>query len=290
MKISSEAIQKKEFHIVFKGYKPEEVDDFLDVLAVEFEKMYKKILELQDGLDKLKFEGDKESVEMKNVIEKALVSAHRVADDIKLKAQEEADKMLNAKKIQEEEENNKLVSERKQLEENIGKLKTEYSYFKNQIIRFAEDLREKAAKIDEGETGETSEPISSNNEDVFRHQPGANTPISENKEPEADAPVDEGKLKLDLGNQPDEEEKEIEIETRSEKAVDYTRIEEEKVEEKEVKEKEVKEASEIRKEANELFKTLKKEEDDPDKPKVTRKKIDIANPDIINDFFKTDED
>ncbi len=32
------------------------------------------------------------------------------------------------------------------------------------------------------------------------------------------------------------------------------------------------------------------EDNDKENGKKTRKKIDIANPDIINDFFKTDED
>ncbi len=287
MKISSETIQKKEFHIVFKGYKPEEVDDFLDILAVEFEKMYKKISELQESLDKLKFEGDKESVEMKNVIEKALVSAHRVADDIKLKAQEEADKMLNAKKIKEEEENDRLISERKQLEENIRKLKTEYSSFKNQITRFAEDLREKASRIDEGKPEEISGPVEDNMGDRFKYQA------------ESIIPERESKLELDLKGQTDEIEKNAENETPPEKAPGSTGTEEEETEEEETEEEETeeeeketkaKDADEIRREANELFKTLKKEEDDTDKPKVNRKKIDIANPDIINDFFKTDED
>ncbi len=277
MKISSETIQKKEFHIVFKGYKPEEVDDFLDILAVEFEKMSKKISELQEGLDKLKFEGDKESVEMKNVIEKALVSAHRVADDIKLKAQEEADKMLNAKKIKEEEENDRLISERKQLEENIRKLKTDYSSFKNQITRFAEDLREKASRIDEGKPEEISGPAEDNMGDRFKYQA------------ESIIPERESKLELDLKGQTDEIEKNAENETPPEKAPGSTGTEEEETEEEE-KETKAKDADEIRREANELFKTLKKEEDDTDKPKVNRKKIDIANPDIINDFFKTDED
>ncbi|MCJ7665397.1 MAG: DivIVA domain-containing protein, partial [Actinobacteria bacterium] len=43
MIINSENIQKKEFHIVFKGYKPEEVDKFLDSLSIEFEKLRKRL-------------------------------------------------------------------------------------------------------------------------------------------------------------------------------------------------------------------------------------------------------
>ncbi|MBC7333844.1 MAG: DivIVA domain-containing protein, partial [Actinobacteria bacterium] len=34
MNITPEFIQKKEFHITFKGYSPEEVDKFLDLLSV----------------------------------------------------------------------------------------------------------------------------------------------------------------------------------------------------------------------------------------------------------------
>ena len=86
MNINSENIQKKEFHIVFKGYKPEEVDKFLDLLAVEFDKLQRRLGELEENMDSLKYEGDKESVKMKKVIQEALVSAHKVAEEIKQKA------------------------------------------------------------------------------------------------------------------------------------------------------------------------------------------------------------
>ncbi len=275
MKISSEAIQKKEFHIVFKGYKPEEVDDFLDTLAVEFGKMDKKILELQDSIDKLKFEGDKESVEMKNVIQEALVSAHQVADGIKAKAKEEADKMVNTKKLQQDEEYGKLISERKQLEENIVQLKTDYSHFKHQITKLTEDFREKTTRIDEEKPRDIPEAIK---EDV--------NPLESKTE-----------LELDLENKPyeikrgiEEEttlEKEIENETPIERSIDEASTEEVKAK---LEKSEEKEADKIKNEVNEMFGNLKNEADSTDKPKINRKKIDIANPDIINDFFKTDED
>ena len=47
MNINSENIQKKEFHIVFKGYKPEEVDKFLDQLSIEFDKLQKRVESLK---------------------------------------------------------------------------------------------------------------------------------------------------------------------------------------------------------------------------------------------------
>ncbi|MBE3128498.1 MAG: DivIVA domain-containing protein, partial [Actinobacteria bacterium] len=39
---NAELIRKKEFHIVFKGYKPEEVDKFLDIVSVEFDRLIRK--------------------------------------------------------------------------------------------------------------------------------------------------------------------------------------------------------------------------------------------------------
>jgi cell division initiation protein len=92
MNINSEYIQKKEFHTAFKGYSMEEVDKFLDVLAGEFEKITKKNKELQDNLDKVRYEGNIEQEDDVNkLVSDVLVSAHKVADEIKKKAQMDAE-------------------------------------------------------------------------------------------------------------------------------------------------------------------------------------------------------
>jgi len=62
---NAEFIRKKEFHIVFKGYKPEEVDKFLDIVSVEFDRLMKKTKDLQESLDKLKFESSDEETDIK---------------------------------------------------------------------------------------------------------------------------------------------------------------------------------------------------------------------------------
>jgi DivIVA domain-containing protein len=96
MEKSADFIRKKEFHIVFKGYKPEEVDKFLDILSVEFDRLLKRNRELQDSLDKLKFENTEDDTDIKKVIQDALISAHKVAEDIKAQAKKEADSMINS--------------------------------------------------------------------------------------------------------------------------------------------------------------------------------------------------
>ncbi|HAJ94603.1 MAG TPA: hypothetical protein DCP02_00060, partial [Actinobacteria bacterium] len=133
MSQNSESIQKKEFHIVFKGYKPEEVDKFLDMLSMEFDGLQKKIKGLEETLDSLKYEGDKESSKMKAVIQEALISAHRVAEEIKQKARVEAEELVSKKRMEEEQELKNLKNEKEKIKVNISELKIEYNDFRDQV-------------------------------------------------------------------------------------------------------------------------------------------------------------
>ncbi|MBN1383443.1 MAG: DivIVA domain-containing protein, partial [Elusimicrobia bacterium] len=149
MSINSESIQKKEFHVVFKGYKPEEVDSFLDILAVEFERLQRAYRELKNNVERLKYEGNKESTEMKKVIQEALVSAHRIAEDIKKKAEKEAEEIVKTKVIEEEESYKKLLRNKLQLEKEIEDLGKEYEGFKGKISKLVDDFKEAASRLEE---------------------------------------------------------------------------------------------------------------------------------------------
>ena len=159
LNINSENIQKKEFHIVFKGYKPEEVDKFLDLLSVEFDKLKKKVEELGENMDSIKYEGDRESVKMKRVIQEALVSAHKVAEEIKQKAKTEARKLVNNRRLEEEQAISKIQAEREMLQQNIARLKEDYSSFKDQISKFADDFKKKTLSIGDIQLNDTLKKI-----------------------------------------------------------------------------------------------------------------------------------
>ncbi len=260
MNINEENIQKKEFHVVFKGYKPEEVDKFLDVLAVEFNKLQKANRELQETLDRVKYEEGKESVEMKKVIQEALVSAHKVAEDIKQKAKKEAEDIARIEIVKEEESYKTLMDEKGQLEEDIAKLGKKYEDFKVKISEMVDDLKNLASKTGEEKILSTSE-IDKQGLDINKimTDEGAKEEKEEDdsseKEPEAEEDIE-------YNNQ----EEQIEIEKPEEEDIDKD------------------------KENQEFVHSDEEEEDDEYKPKRVKKKMDIANPDIINDFFKTDED
>ncbi len=140
MEINSDFIRNKEFHIVFKGYKPEEVDEFLDVLTIEFDRLIKKNKELQENLERLKFEGQNEDEDIKKIIQDALISAHKVAEEIKNKAKLEAEEYLEQQKLQGEKSLEELKETKKNLEERIVFLQQKFEEFKNKINNILKDF------------------------------------------------------------------------------------------------------------------------------------------------------
>ena len=86
-------IENKRFSKTIKGYNVDEVDDFLDELTIDYEKLYKENSELREQVEK-----DKKDLEhYKNVehtLQNTLVMAQTTADDIKSNAQIRADQII----------------------------------------------------------------------------------------------------------------------------------------------------------------------------------------------------
>jgi len=291
MRLSSESIQKKEFHIVFKGYKPEEVDKFLDLLAIEFDGMQKKIRDLEEKIESIKYEGDGETSKMKKVIQEALVSAHRMAEEIKQKAKIEAEEMLSRKKMEEAQEVQKLQDEKTALESSISSLKKEYTDFKEQISRFADDFKQKMASVGDGKLIDALGGTIKESKGQSQQKSPAPKP---DPEPEKRAPVQEDSQK-DAGEEEEVLYKHASKESNQDDLgendlKDLAALTDEMLEKLDSDEEKTPGFSEEKKSRNEEDKARPEDKGSAEEEKRNRKKIDIANPDIINDFFKTDED
>ena len=83
-------IENKRFQKSIKGYDVEEVDDFLDQLLIDYEKLYKENNQLKE-----KIEDSKKDLEhYKNVeqtLQNTLILAQTASEDIKTNAQNSAD-------------------------------------------------------------------------------------------------------------------------------------------------------------------------------------------------------
>ncbi len=92
-------IENKKFTRTLKGYNVDEVDDFLDQLTLEYEKLYKENAEYKSKFD----EQQKEIERFKTVertLQNTLVMAQTTAEDIKNMAQKQADQIINEAKLE----------------------------------------------------------------------------------------------------------------------------------------------------------------------------------------------
>ena len=99
-------VENKRFTKAIKGYNSNEVDEFLDELTVEYEKLYKENAELRNEV-----ESNKKDLEhyrnVEHTLQNTLVMAQTTAEDIKKMANQQADQILkdaelNAKQAVEE--------------------------------------------------------------------------------------------------------------------------------------------------------------------------------------------
>lgn len=90
MTITPVDIQNKEFERSFRGYDVEDVDEFLDRIAGDLEKLIRENMELKEQVGNL-IEKNKNYQKLEETMHNAIVVAQETADEVKLTAKREAD-------------------------------------------------------------------------------------------------------------------------------------------------------------------------------------------------------
>ena len=123
-------------NITFKsgviGFDRNEVNDFLNAISTDYEKLYKENIALKDKNTVLS-DAIKEYKTMETALRDTVVSAHSVSDDIKKNAYKEAENILRDAKLKCDEmisEASKNLTEQKLQLEN---LKQQYSIYESKI-------------------------------------------------------------------------------------------------------------------------------------------------------------
>src|SRR5690606_22083026 len=99
-------IYNKEFSRVLRGYSEDEVDEFLDEVMEEFEKLYKENLDMKDALTALKEQMDSYKT-MEATLKETLVTAQQTADEVIATGQKKADLIIE----QAEDRANRIIEE-----------------------------------------------------------------------------------------------------------------------------------------------------------------------------------
>ena len=114
-------IENKKFSKqMMNGYSVDEVDDFLDDLTVEYEKLFKEIAEYKNEIVRLK-EDMEHYKAIESTLQSTLVMAQTTAEEVKNVARQQADQIINEAKINAEKEvdylENEISLKRKELED-----------------------------------------------------------------------------------------------------------------------------------------------------------------------------
>jgi cell division initiation protein len=99
-------IHNKEFKRSFRGYNEDEIDDFLDRIGNDYEKLYRENRQFQETIDRLEKELARFQ-RLENTLHETLVVAQKTAEEVKLNAQREKENITAAAQLEAE----KMINE-----------------------------------------------------------------------------------------------------------------------------------------------------------------------------------
>ena len=128
-------IENKRFGRALKGYNVDEVDEFLDELTVQYEKLYKENSELKEEIENSKKDLEHyRSVE--HTLQNTLVMAQTTAEDIKKMAQQQADQIVQEANIKARKSVEELDRQEFEMRTKLEEKRKEYDMFKSKMERF----------------------------------------------------------------------------------------------------------------------------------------------------------
>jgi len=133
MKITPLDIQQQQFRLRFRGFDTVEVDNFLELLAGEFEELLKEINQLKEE-ERKKLARINELGAVEKDLRETLVSAQRIAEEMKNNARKEAELIIADGKT----EGRKIVqnaqAEALRLEAEINQLQRQKTQFRAALL------------------------------------------------------------------------------------------------------------------------------------------------------------
>lgn len=135
--ITPNEILKKKFSLSFRGCKPEEVRDFLKLVAVEFEELLRQNMFLEDKVKQLE-EAVGEYREMESTLKNTLISSQRVGQEIKKEAERKSDLLIREAEFEAERTIQKTRRRKERLEEETLQLLNQHKRFRAEFVALVE--------------------------------------------------------------------------------------------------------------------------------------------------------
>jgi cell division initiation protein len=157
MRLTPLDIRHKEFARSMRGYKDMEVDEFLDDIADEFERLFNENIDYKDKLETLE-EKIEQYKNIEDTLKKTLVSAQQQAEEQKQNAQKESDLILRDAELKSRSIINDSYAERQKIQRSVSALKQKQEDLRYQlkaVIDSYSNILEQEEEISIEDTGET---------------------------------------------------------------------------------------------------------------------------------------
>jgi cell division initiation protein len=150
MALTPQDIQSQQFHIRFRGFDVDEVDDFLEKVSEDYLTVIQENKQLRERLEDMKNDLNSYRGEEKS-FQKAIVSAQQIAEQMKEKSERQAEELVaNAR-----EEAERLVNQAHQeitvLEKQLDSLKARKSVLRDELRTFLQGYITQLDEIFENE-------------------------------------------------------------------------------------------------------------------------------------------
>jgi cell division initiation protein len=136
MKLTPLDIRHKEFKRGMRGYADEEVDEFLDQIADEFERLFKDNIDLGERVENLEEQVTRYR-RIEDTLQKTLLSAQQSADELKQNATKESQLILRDAELKARQIVNESYADKQRIEGSLSKLRGVEEEFR---IRFRQLL------------------------------------------------------------------------------------------------------------------------------------------------------
>lgn len=131
-------IENKEFKKGIRGYKEDEVDDFLDRIKEDYENLYKENIELKDKISMLSDQISRYK-NIEETLKNTLIIAQNTAEEVGQNATKKAELIVeeaeNKRKLIIESANNEVVNIKRDYEE----VRKEFKLFRGKFLDLLED-------------------------------------------------------------------------------------------------------------------------------------------------------
>jgi cell division initiation protein len=138
--ITPNEILQKKFSQSLRGLKPDEVNDFLKLVASEFEELLRDNLQLLEKVNQLE-EAVDEYRHMESTLKNTLISSQKIGQEIKEEAERKSNILIRESELEAERIVQKAKQRKERLEEETFQLLSQHKRFRAELMALVETHR-----------------------------------------------------------------------------------------------------------------------------------------------------